>query len=257
MWTGPQIARWMGEQLGRAIHPERRLGVSQANGLLPPSSPATSPQRPIQREPGGVQARAPRTGPTDSADLSSCERRELWAMDEHRVGLGPIIRRAWARRGRRPVIRVQQRYEWLYLYGFVHPESGESQWLLLGSREHRGFQHCPCPLCTRGWRWSRSAHHPGGKTLAGWHESGEVSIPKGIHLVFLPPYSPELQRMSNDCGRSPMKRLPIVVSRLSTNYKSRKLKSVLPFRTIRSVFSSTRSSIGGLSALGDLLSLVG
>jgi hypothetical protein len=54
-------------------------------------------------------------------------------MDEHRVGLGPIIRRVWARRGRRPVIRVQQRYEWLYLYGFVHPESGESQWLLLPS----------------------------------------------------------------------------------------------------------------------------
>ena len=123
--------------------------------------------------------------------------------------------------------------------------------------EHRGFQHCPCPLCTGGWRWSRSAHHPGGKTLAGWHESGEVIIPKVIHLVFLPPYSPELQQMSNDCGRSPMKRLPIVVSRLSTNYKSRKLKGVLPFRTIRSVFSSTRSSIGGLSVLGDLLSLVG
>ena len=54
-------------------------------------------------------------------------------MDEHRVGLKPIIRRVWARRGHRPIIRVQHRYEWLYVYGFVHPESGESQWLLLPS----------------------------------------------------------------------------------------------------------------------------
>ena len=28
---------------------------------------------------------------------------------------------------------------------------------------------------------------------AGWHESNEVVIPEGIHLLFLPPYSPELQ----------------------------------------------------------------
>jgi len=28
---------------------------------------------------------------------------------------------------------------------------------------------------------------------AGWHKSGEVLMPEGIHLLFLPPYSPELQ----------------------------------------------------------------
>lgn len=28
---------------------------------------------------------------------------------------------------------------------------------------------------------------------AGWHAGQEVTIPHGIHLVFLPPYSPELQ----------------------------------------------------------------
>jgi hypothetical protein len=55
---------------------------------------------------------------------------ELWCMDEHRVGLKPVIRRVWARKGQRPLIRVQQRYEWLYVYGFVHPESGDTHWLL-------------------------------------------------------------------------------------------------------------------------------
>jgi transposase len=31
------------------------------------------------------------------------------------------------------------------------------------------------------------------KTLAGWHSSQMLGVPDGIHLVFLPPYSPELQ----------------------------------------------------------------
>lgn len=36
---------------------------------------------------------------------------ELWSMGEHRVGLKPVIRRVWARKGHRPIIRVQQREE--------------------------------------------------------------------------------------------------------------------------------------------------
>jgi len=46
---------------------------------------------------------------------------EFWAMDEHRIGLKPILRRVWARRGFRPRVLVHHRYEWLYVYGFVHP----------------------------------------------------------------------------------------------------------------------------------------
>ena len=35
---------------------------------------------------------------------------------------------------------------------------------------------------------------------AGWHTSKELVVPEGIHLLFFPPYSPELQRMSSACG---------------------------------------------------------
>ena len=35
-------------------------------------------------------------------------------MDEHRLGLKPILGRRWAHRGKRPIVRVQHRYEWLY-----------------------------------------------------------------------------------------------------------------------------------------------
>ena len=36
-------------------------------------------------------------------------------MDEHRLGLRPVLRRVWALRGRRPVVPVYHRYQWLYV----------------------------------------------------------------------------------------------------------------------------------------------
>jgi hypothetical protein len=48
-----------------------------------------------------------------------------------RLGLKPIVRRVWAPRGRRPTARFRRRYEWLYVYGFWRPKSGEVFWLIL------------------------------------------------------------------------------------------------------------------------------
>lgn len=53
---------------------------------------------------------------------------EVGATDEHRVGLKPILRTVWARKGERPIVRVQQRCEWLSVLGFVHPASGRNEW---------------------------------------------------------------------------------------------------------------------------------
>ncbi len=56
---------------------------------------------------------------------------ELWTTDQHRVGLKPILRRVWARKGSRPRVTVQQRFQWLYVYSFVQPATGQTEWLLL------------------------------------------------------------------------------------------------------------------------------
>jgi len=50
---------------------------------------------------------------------------ELWAQDEHRLGLKPVTRKAWALKGERPTIEVHHRYKWTYLYSFVRPTTGE------------------------------------------------------------------------------------------------------------------------------------
>ena len=51
---------------------------------------------------------------------------ELWAEDEARLGLKPVMRRrVWAPVGQRPTARLKRGYEWTYLYGFVRPTTGE------------------------------------------------------------------------------------------------------------------------------------
>src|SRR5207248_6012393 len=55
---------------------------------------------------------------------------EVWAFDEHRLGLKPVLRRQWAPKGRRPIAVGRHRCEWLYLYGFVHPGTGEVVWFI-------------------------------------------------------------------------------------------------------------------------------
>lgn len=116
----------------------------------------------------------------------------VWGQDEHRIGLKPIIRRVWRKKGQRPIVTVQHRYKWTYLYGFVCPQSGETFWLVLPT--------------VAAYVWSAALAEfaaavgagPTKQVLlvidqAGWHISDEVEVPTGLHLVFLPPYSPELQ----------------------------------------------------------------
>lgn len=117
---------------------------------------------------------------------------ELWAMDEHRIGLKPIIRRMWCKRGQRPIITVQHRYKWMYEYGFVCPASGQTFWLLLPRVSVAAYS-----LALAEFARAVGAG-PDKQVLlvldqAGWHRSEKLVIPEGLHLLFLPPYSPELQ----------------------------------------------------------------
>ena len=43
----------------------------------------------------------------------------------------PVTRRVWAPVGERPTARFKRAFEWTYLYGFVHPKSGDLFWMIL------------------------------------------------------------------------------------------------------------------------------
>ena len=116
---------------------------------------------------------------------------QVWAEDEARLGLKPLIRRVWAPVGRRPTARVKRRYEWTYLYGFVRPTTGEVWWLILPTVNKELFSMA---LSEFAKEVGASKHKRILLVLdqAGWHTSGEVELPEGIHLQFLPTGSPEL-----------------------------------------------------------------
>lgn len=118
---------------------------------------------------------------------------ELWATDEHRIGLKPLLRRAWTPGGGpRPHVIVQHRFAWRWLVGFVHPASGRTVFHLATGVSIELFEA----------ELAAFAHQVGaGPTKeiilvldrAGWHASARLRVPEHVHLLFLPAYSPELQ----------------------------------------------------------------
>jgi hypothetical protein len=101
------------------------------------------------------------------------------------------MRRVWAPIGERPVAPGHHRFEWLYVTAFVSPASGETFWYL-----HDGISK---PFAALLAAFAREAGAGTERTIvlvldnAGWHGETGLEVPEGIRLVFLPPYTPELQ----------------------------------------------------------------
>src|SRR4028119_2093768 len=52
---------------------------------------------------------------------------EIWCEDEHRIGLQPVTGRVWVEKGEQPIATVNWKREWLWLYAFVQPQTGETK----------------------------------------------------------------------------------------------------------------------------------
>lgn len=52
---------------------------------------------------------------------------EIWAEDEHRIGLQPMTRKVWVEALEVPRAQVNWKREWLWLYAFVQPQTGETK----------------------------------------------------------------------------------------------------------------------------------
>jgi transposase len=117
---------------------------------------------------------------------------EVWAQDEARLGLKPIARRVWALKGQRPRSCGRTRYQWLYLYGFVRPKTGNTFGVLLPRVRAQRMSEALAALAAH-------ADPEGKKVLvvlvdnAGWHKAKALVTPSNVVLHFLPPCTPELQ----------------------------------------------------------------
>ena len=116
----------------------------------------------------------------------------VWAEDEHRLGLLPVLRRVWAPKGQRPTAQTERHYEWLYLYGVVRPATRQSWWCLLPTVSSEAFA---LALATFARDEGIDADHRAVLVVdqAGWPLAQVLVVPEGIDPVFLPAASPELQ----------------------------------------------------------------
>jgi len=117
---------------------------------------------------------------------------EVWAEDEARLGLKPITRRVWWPRGCRPRSCGRTEYEWLYVYGFARPETGETFTAVLPRVNAERMADAPAALAAHA--------DPGGRKVlvvvvdnAGWHTAKRRAVPANVRLHVLPPCTPELQ----------------------------------------------------------------
>ena len=117
---------------------------------------------------------------------------EVWSQDEARLGLFGALRRVWAPRGKRPIARVQPRRIWAYVSAFVHPASGRTQlWVWSGVNIPMMTAMLACFASQAG----AGAHKRIVLLVdqAGWHTSPKLVVPEGVHMVYLPSHTPELQ----------------------------------------------------------------
>jgi transposase len=114
----------------------------------------------------------------------------LWVADEHRYGLIPVVRKCWTLRGVRPTVPYRTKYEWAYLYSALEVDGqNAAEFLCLPevSLEMSGLflKHLAAsdPNAEHVVIWDQAGFHPKPNLHA---------VPERVHLVALPPYSPEL-----------------------------------------------------------------
>ncbi len=111
-------------------------------------------------------------------------------MFQDEAGFGRINKPkyCWCESGVRPSVPCHHIREYRYVYGAVEPLTGESCFLVMPccntkcmnvflEELSKTFQHDKIILVCDG---------------AAWHKSKALKIPENIELIFIPPYTPEM-----------------------------------------------------------------
>jgi len=109
-------------------------------------------------------------------------------QDEGRFGLLGTPRRCWAPLGTRPVVGARLERKYLYAFSAVSPHDGVMDSLVL---PWVSAQTMSMFLQEVGQRHA-DEFIVMVMDQAGWHIAGNLVLPPNMRVVFLPPYSPEL-----------------------------------------------------------------
>lgn len=119
------------------------------------------------------------------------QRVRVYFQDESRFGQQGTTTNVWARQGSRPTAVRQTEYEYLWV---VCPETGHAEGLL-SPRLNTQIVN----LFLRQFSATLAADEHAVMIWdgAGFHVSGQLSVPDNVTILSLPPYSPELNPIEN------------------------------------------------------------
>jgi transposase len=183
--TAGQLATWLEQTHGiRRAANSLYYWLGKVGGALQVPRPAHVKQDPAAR----AEFRVHLLDKLQALLLPAGRPVKVWMADECRVGLHTMSRRCWGLRGHRVVVPRQHRYEWEYVYGAVEVVEGQSQFRLMPS-VNLDF--------SGGFLEQIAASDPAAEHVVIWDQAGfhprpEAAVPARIHLLPLPPYSPEL-----------------------------------------------------------------
>lgn len=112
----------------------------------------------------------------------------LMFQDEGRFGLLGSPRRCWAPHNTRPVVGARLERKYIYAFSAVSPHDGVMDSLVLPWVNAE----------TMSLFLAEVAEHHAEQFImmvmdqAGWHLAGDLEVPNNMRLIYLPPYSPEL-----------------------------------------------------------------
>ena len=184
--TAGQVAAWLKEAHGieRAVK-SLYYWLGKVGGALRVPRPCH-----VKQDPAAVAAfRAGLEENLAALDLPKDRPVRIWVADESRFGLHTQSRRAWALRGQRVVLAQAQRYQWEYVYGAVEVVEGRAEFCFLPSVS----LELSCGFLEQIAQSDPQAEHVVIWDQAGFHpRPADQRLPARIHLLPLPPYSPEL-----------------------------------------------------------------
>ena len=110
-------------------------------------------------------------------------------MDEARFGQKGRVCHRWFTRGRRPPGLCDQRYTCTHLFAAARPATGEAFALVLPQVSIAAMSEF---LARFAATLAEDEHAIMVLDRAGWHTAKRLEIPSNVTLVWLPPYSPQL-----------------------------------------------------------------
>ncbi len=176
---------------------------------------------------------------------------KVFAQDESRVGLLPIIRRCITACGVQPIATVTPTFQSFYLYGAVDPTTGESFFLELPALNSETFQL---------WLDYFAAAFPQTHNIlvldnGAFHKAQALHWPPNVAPVFLPPYSPELNPIERvwrdlkdrlaDITSKTLEELSQTVCRLIQDYSRTTLQSLTGYAYFVQAVQATRHTAKG------------